>query len=241
MSEFGALKEKVWKANAGLPGTGLVVHTFGNVSAVDHRLGAVAIKPSGVPYADLRPEDMVVVDLQNRVLEGSLRPSSDVKTHLCLYRAFPLIGGVVHTHSRYATAWAQARRPIPILGTTHADLCQGDIPCTKVMADGAIGGDYEEETGNQIVRVFRSRSYEETPMVLVACHGPFTWGESSEEALLHAVMLEEIAQIAMLTLRVNPRVPRLKKSLVQKHFQRKHGPGAYYGQDPAATRGETQR
>ncbi len=241
MSDYRALKEKAWEANAALPGTGLVVHTFGNVSAVDRELGAVAIKPSGVPYADLRPEDMVVVDLQNRLLEGALRPSSDVKTHLCLYRAFPLIGGVVHTHSRYATAWAQAGRAIPILGTTHADLCPGDIPCTKAMADDAILRDYEEETGNQIVRTFRRRSYEETPMVLVACHGPFAWGGSAEEALLHAVMLEEIAHLALLTLRVNPRVGRLKKSLIQKHFQRKHGPGATYGQDPAATRGEIQR
>ncbi len=241
MSDYRALKEKAWKANAGLPATGLVVHTFGNVSAVDRGLGAVAIKPSGVPYADLRPEDMVVVDLRNRLLEGSLRPSSDVKTHLCLYRAFPLIGGIVHTHSRYATAWAQARKPIPILGTTHADFCPGDIPCTKVMADDAIRGDYEEETGNQIVRAFRTQSYKETPMVLVACHGPFAWGESAEEALLHAVMLEEIARVAMLTLQVNPRVGRLKKSLGRKHFQRKHGPDAYYGQDPAATRGEIQR
>ncbi len=241
MSDFGALKEKVWKANAGLPATGLVVHTFGNVSAVDRQLGAVAIKPSGVPYAELRPEDMVVVDLQNRVLEGSLRPSSDLKTHLSLYRAFPLIGGVVHTHSRYATAWAQARRTIPILGTTHADLCPGDIPCTKVMADEAIRGDYEEETGSQIVRAFRARSYMETPMVLVACHGPFAWGRSADEALLHAVMLEEIARIAIFTLCVNPRVPRLKKSLIRRHFQRKHGPDAYYGQDTAATRGEIHR
>ncbi len=241
MSTFAELKGKAWEANAALPGTGLVVHTFGNVSAIDRRLGAVAIKPSGVPYADLRPEDMVVVDLDNKVLEGSLRPSSDLKTHLHLYRAFPSIGGIVHTHSRYATAWAQAMKPIPILGTTHADLCPGDIPCTAVMTDRAIRGDYEEETGKQIVRTFRSRSWEETPMVLVACHGPFAWGKTSGEALVHAMMLEEIARIALLTLQANPRVPRMKKSLVKKHFQRKHGREAYYGQGPAGSKGGTER
>lgn len=241
MSGFDGLKESAWQANARLPGTGLVVHTFGNVSAIDRRLGAVAIKPSGVPYEGLRVEDMVVVDLSGNVIEGTLRPSSDLKTHLCLYRAFPLIGGVVHTHSRYATAWAQAMKPIPILGTTHADLCPGDIPCTKVIADSAIRGDYEEETGRLIVRTFRALSYEETPMVLVARHGPFAWGKTAAEALVHAVLLEEIARLALLTVRVNPRVPRLKQSLVKKHFRRKHGPDAYYGQDPVASRGETKR
>lgn len=241
MSIFADLKEKAWEANAALPGMGLVVHTFGNVSAIDRRLGAVAIKPSGVPYTELRPEDMVVVDLESKVLEGSLRPSSDLKTHLHLYRAFSSIGGIVHTHSRYATAWAQAMKPIPILGTTHADLCPGDIPCTKVMADAAIRGDYEEETGKQIVRTFRSRSYEETPMVLVACHGPFAWGRTAGEALVHAVMLEEVARIALLTLQANPRVPRVKKALVRKHFQRKHGPDAYYGQGRSGSRGEEKR
>jgi L-ribulose-5-phosphate 4-epimerase len=241
MSSFSALKEKAWKANTELPQTGLVVHTFGNVSAIDRQQGAVAIKPSGIPYADLRVEDMVVVDLQNNILEGSLRPSSDVKTHLLLYRTFSAIGGIVHTHSRYATAWAQATKPIPILGTTHADLCPGDIPCTKVMTDTAIRRDYEEETGQQILRTFRSRSYEETPMVLVACHGPFAWGRTAEEALYHAVMLEEIARIALLTLRVNPRIPRLKRSLVRKHFQRKHGPDAYYGQMHAESKEESRR
>jgi L-ribulose-5-phosphate 4-epimerase len=200
----------------------------------------VAIKPSGVPYAGLRIEDIVVVDLENKLLEGSLKPSSDVKTHLLLYRTFPRIGGIVHTHSRYATAWAQAMRPIPVFGTTHADFCPGEIPCTKIIADAAIRRDYEEETGKQIASAFRSRSYEETPMVLVACHGPFAWGKSAEEALYHAVMLEEIAHIALLTLRVNPRTPRLKKTLLNKHFQRKHGPDAYYGQMQAGTKGGKQ-
>lgn len=241
MSDFRALKERAWRANTALPGTGLIVHTFGNVSAIDRQSGAVAIKPSGVAYTDLGVDDMVVVDLHNTVLEGSLRPSSDVKTHLHLYRAFPAIGGIVHTHSRFATAWAQSRKPIPILGTTHADLTSGDIPCTRVASDAAIRGDYEEETGKQIVRAFRSRSSEDTPMVLVACHGPFAWGGTVEEALVHAVMLEEIAGIALLTLQVNPRVPRLKKTLVKRHFQRKHGPDAYYGQSLAGFKGETKR
>jgi L-ribulose-5-phosphate 4-epimerase len=241
MSSFSALKEIAWKANTGLPQTGLVVHTFGNVSAIDRAQGAVAIKPSGIPYADLRVDDMVVVDLRNTILEGSLRPSSDVKTHLLLYRTFPAIGGIVHTHSRYATAWAQAMRPIPILGTTHADICPGDIPCTKVMTDAAIRRDYEEQTGQQILKTFRSHSYEETPMVLVACHGPFTWGRTAEEALYHAVMLEEIARTALLTLQVNPGTHRLKKTLVKKHFQRKHGPDAYYGQMHAVSKGESKR
>jgi L-ribulose-5-phosphate 4-epimerase len=238
MSDFRALKEVAWKANLELPKTGLVVHTFGNISAIDRQQGAVAIKPSGVPYADLRLEDMVVVDLQNNVLEGSLRPSSDVKTHLLLYRGFPTIGGIVHTHSRYATAWAQAMKPIPVFGTTHADLCPGDVPCTEVMTDAAVRRNYEEETGKQIVRVFRSRSYEDTPMVLVASHGPFAWGKTAEEALYHAVMLEEVARIALLTLQVNPRVPRLKKTLLKKHFLRKHGSDAYYGQTGARVKGD---
>jgi L-ribulose-5-phosphate 4-epimerase len=241
MSGYGSLKEQAWKANVELPQTGLVVHTFGNVSAIDRELGAVAIKPSGIPYAHLRVEDIVVVDLQGKLLEGSLRPSSDVKTHVHLYRTFPDIGGIVHTHSRYATAWAQAMKPIPILGTTHADLCPGEIPCTKVMSDAAVRRDYEEETGEQIVTTFRSRSYEETPMVLVACHGPFAWGRTAEQALYHAVMLEEIARLALLTLQVNPRVPRLKKTLIQKHFQRKHGPDAYYGQRHEGSKGATRR
>ena len=241
MSNFHALREEVWKANTALPATGLVIHTFGNVSAIDRKQGAVAIKPSGIPYGVLRVEDIVVVDLRNNLLEGSLRPSSDVKTHLHLYRSFPKIGGIAHTHSRYATAWAQAMKPIPVLGTTHADFCPGDIPCTKVMTDAAIRRAYEEETGRQIANAFRSRSYEDTPMVLVACHGPFAWGRSAEAALYHAVMLEEIARTALLTLQVNPRTPRLKKTLLAKHFQRKHGPDAYYGQLQAGTKGEPKQ
>jgi L-ribulose-5-phosphate 4-epimerase len=224
------LKEVAWKCNRELSRFGLAVRTFGNASAVDRKEGLVAIKPSGVEYEDLRVEDMVVVDLNNNVVEGKLRPSSDTKTHTLLYRAFPEIGGVVHTHSTYAVAWAQAVRPIPILGTTHADYLAADIPCTAIMSDQMIKGDYEEETGKQITRVFRNRSYKEIPMVIVACHGPFTWGETPEKAVEHSVMLEEIARMAFLTLQIRPDTPRLKQTLIDKHFKRKHGKKAYYGQ-----------
>lgn len=230
MSAYTGLKELAWTYNRALVREGLVKLTFGNLSVIDRARGAVAIKPSGVAYDLLKPEDIVVVDLQNKVIEGSLRPSSDTKTHTYLYRHFEKIGAVVHTHSTYAVAWAQAMRPIPILGTTHADYLPEGIPCTKIMTDKAIKGDYEEETGAQILQAFARRSYEHVPMVLVAAHGPFAWGASAEEAIHHAAMLEEIAHMAYLTLRINPRVKRLKKTLVAKHHERKHGPGAYYGQ-----------
>ncbi len=231
MSALNDLKERAWKCNAELPRQGLVVHTFGNASAIDRQSGLVAIKPSGVPYSKLAVGDMVVVDLDNRVVDGKLRPSSDTKTHTLLYKHFPAIGGVVHTHSTYATAWAQAMKPIPILGTTHADHLPEDVPCTEVMSETMIEGDYEIETGNQILKAFRKRSYEETPMVIVACHGPFTWGETPDKALYYSVMLEELAKMAYLTLQINPKAPRLKKSLINKHYQRKHGPDSYYGQE----------
>jgi L-ribulose-5-phosphate 4-epimerase len=231
MSKIKELKERVWRCNQELPALGLVIRSFGNVSGIDRREGLVAIKPSGISYADLKVDDIVVVDLSNNVVEGKLRPSSDTKTHTLLYRNFPDIGGVVHTHSTYAVAWAQAMKPIPILGTTHADLLAENVPCTKAMTDKMIRGDYEEETGNQILASFAKRSYKEVPMVLVASHGPFTWGESPEKALYHCQMLEELAKMAALTLHINPRVPRLKKSLIKKHFSRKHGPDAYYGQE----------
>ncbi|HCA81089.1 MAG TPA: L-ribulose-5-phosphate 4-epimerase [Bacteroidetes bacterium] len=231
MSKIKELKERVWRCNQELPLLGLVIRSFGNVSGIDRQEGLVAIKPSGVVYRDLKIHDIVIVDLDNRVVEGKLRPSSDTKTHTLLYRNFPDIGGVVHTHSTYAVAWAQAMKPIPILGTTHADLLAEDVPCTKAMSDNMIKGDYEEETGNQILASFVKRSYKEVPMVLVACHGPFTWGESPEKALYHSQMLEELAKMASLTLQINPSVPRLKKSLIEKHFSRKHGPDAYYGQE----------
>jgi L-ribulose-5-phosphate 4-epimerase len=208
-----------------------VIYNFGNASGIDREEGIIAIKPSGVLYEALKPEDIVIVDLDGRVVEGSLKPSSDTKTHLVLYKAFPKIGGVVHTHSTYAVAWAQAARPIPVLGTTHADYLHLDIPCTEFMPDDRIQHDYEIETGHQIVTAFTNISYEEVEMVLVAGHGPFTWGTTPEKAVHNSVILEELAKIALFTLQINPQTNRLKDALIRKHYQRKHGPGAYYGQD----------
>ena len=230
MSSYSELKETAWRCNMELPKLGLAVGTFGNASAVDRERGVMAIKPSGVPYGELRPEMMVIVGLDAAVADGSLRPSSDTKTHALLYRKFSGIGGIVHTHSTYAVAWAQAGKSVPVLGTTHADHCAEDIPCTKRMTDAMIRGDYEEETGNLIVSTFARRSYTDVPMVLVAGHGPFAWGATPGEAVEHSFMLEELAKIACLTLQINPDVPRLKRSLIEKHFRRKHGAGSYYGQ-----------
>ena len=235
MSSYEKLKRSALEANMALPKSGLVIQTFGNVSAVDREAEVFAIKPSGVSYDDLRPEDMVVVDLKNQVVEGDLRPSSDTKTHSLLYRNFPKIGGVCHTHSTYAVAWAQSIRPIPILGTTHADHLNVDIPCTEVMTDEMIKGDYEEETGNQILKVFQDLSYQEIEMVLVACHGPFTWGKSAQKAVYSSIVLEELAKMAHLTLQINSEAAKLKNALVQKHYLRKHGANAYYGQPEADT------
>jgi len=231
MNSLKELKERVWRCNKELPQLGLVIRAFGNVSGIDREKAFVAIKPSGVMYDDLTVDDIVVVDLDDKIVDGKLRPSSDTKTHTHLYRAFPEIGGVVHTHSTYAVAWAQAMKPIPILGTTHADLLATDVPCTELMSDEMIQGDYEKETGKQIVNAFAARSYKEIPMVLVAGHGPFTWGETPEKALYHSQMLEELAKMAALTLQINPSTPRLKKTLIDKHFKRKHGPDSYYGQE----------
>ena len=236
MSEYAGLKEQAWTYNLALVRSGLVKQTFGNLSVIDRDRSVVAIKPSGVPYDAMKPEDMVVVDLHNTVVEGSLRPSSDTKTHTFLYRHFDGIGSIVHTHSTYAVAWAQAMKPIPIFGTTHADHLPEDVPVTKIMTDRAIKGDYEEETGKQILQAFAHRSYADVPMVLVAAHGPFAWGVSAEKAVQNALMLEELAHMAYLTLQINPRTPRLKKSLIDKHYKRKHGPNAYYGQSGAAKR-----
>ncbi len=230
MSAYNDLKESAWKVNQQLPASGLVIHTFDNASAFDHQRGVFAIKPSGVPFGDLRVEDMVVVDLDYKVVEGKLRPSSDTKTHAVLYRSWKDIGGIVHTHSPNAVAWAQAMEPIPVLGTTHADYLAQDIPCTDVMNDEMVKGDYEEETGKQILKTFAMLSHREVEMVLVACHGPFAWGKSPIQALENSVMLEQIARMALLTLQVNPETPRLKRSLLRKHYERKHGPDAYYGQ-----------
>ena len=214
-----------------LPKRNLVVYTFGNASAIDRPKGVIAIKPSGVPYEELRPDQMVVVDLDNKVVEGALRFSSDTKTHTLLYRLFPEIGGVVHTHASYGVAWAQAQKSIPVFGTTHADYIAGEIPCTKVMRDKNIKGDYEEETGNLIVERFKNLSYKDVEMALVACHGPFTWGKSPEKAVHNMVVLEELAKIALYTITINPDASPLKQALIDKHYQRKHGKNAYYGQE----------
>ncbi|MCC6398683.1 MAG: L-ribulose-5-phosphate 4-epimerase AraD [Bacteroidetes bacterium] len=230
MSTFEELKQRAWEANLELPKAGLVTKTFGNASAMDPDRKVFAIKPSGVPFESLRPEDMVVVDLQAKVVEGRLRPSSDTRTHAVLYAAWPDIQGIVHTHSLYAVAWAQAMKPIPVLGTTHADYIARDIPCTLPMEDDRIAGDYEEETGKQILNTFRALSHTEVTMVLVACHGPFTWGSSPGKAVEHSIALEQIAQTAFLTLQINSDTPRLKETLLRKHFERKHGSAAYYGQ-----------
>jgi L-ribulose-5-phosphate 4-epimerase len=190
-SEFQELKERAWEANLEIPRRGLAIYTFGNVSAFDPARGVVAIKPSGVDYDQLSIEDMVVIDLDGKTLEGELRPSSDTRTHLVLYRAFQGIGGIVHTHSTYATGWAQACSPIPIFGTTHADHLAEDVPCTEIMSEQAVRSDYELETGNQILACFQNRDPLHTPMVLVAGHGPFTWGATPAKAVYHAVVLEE--------------------------------------------------
>ncbi|HEY8925332.1 MAG TPA: L-ribulose-5-phosphate 4-epimerase [Polyangia bacterium] len=229
-STYEELKEQAFQANLEIPRRGLAIYTFGNVSAFDAQKGVFAIKPSGVSYEGMKASDMVVVDLDSRVVEGTLRPSSDTKTHAALYRAFRGIGGIVHTHSTYATAWAQARTPIPIYGTTHADHLAEDVPCTEIMSAEAVERDYEAETGTQIIECFRGRDPQQTPMVLVAGHGPFAWGKTAEKAVYHAVVLEELAKIASITRTLDPRTERLPEHLVNKHFQRKHGKSAYYGQ-----------
>lgn len=230
MSIYRDLKQQAYEANMQLPARGLVLYTFGNVSAIDREQGVIAIKPSGMVYEELRAEDIVIVDLEGRVVEGRLRPSSDTPTHVLLYNCFPKIGGIAHTHSTYAVAWAQARRPIPIFGTTHADHLTTDVPCTEVMPDEMIAGDYEVETGKQILQTFSDLLYEEVEMVLVACHGPFTWGKTPEKAVYNSVILEELAKMALLTEQLNSGTPPLKQRLIDKHYQRKHGAHAYYGQ-----------
>ena len=231
-SDFNDIKEQAYEANLRLPALGLVLFTFGNVSAVDRSQGVFAIKPSGVPYEELSPEKMVVVNFDNQVIEGDLRPSSDTKTHAVLYRQWEEIGGIVHTHSTHATAWAQAQQDIPIFGTTHADHLTVDVPCAPVMSDEMIQGDYEHQTGFQIINAFRDKglSYQEVEMVLVANHAPFTWGKTAEKAVYNSAVLEEVARMALLTRQVQPNAPRLKESLVRKHYERKHGEDAYYGQ-----------
>ena len=223
------LKEKVCEANLELVKHGLVIFTWGNVSAIDRATGLVVIKPSGVSYDHMKPSDMVVVDLDGKVVEGTLRPSSDTPTHVVLYRAFPEIGGVVHTHSTYATAWAQAGLDIPNIGTTHADYFHHDIPCTADMTEAEVKGDYEWETGNVIVKRFEGLNPNDTPGVLVKNHGPFTWGKDAAEAVHNAVVLEQVAKMAFIAKSVNPNLT-MNPLLIEKHYSRKHGPGAYYGQ-----------
>ncbi|XYI02715.1 L-ribulose-5-phosphate 4-epimerase [Sorangium sp. So ce1128] len=227
---YRELRERAFLANMEIPRRGLAIYTFGNVSAFDSDRGVLAIKPSGVAYDRLTVDDMVVVDLEGKVVEGRLRPSSDTRTHIVIYSSFRGVGGVVHTHSTYATSWAQAGTPIPIYGTTHADHLAEDVPCTEVMRADAVQGDYETETGKQILECFRDRNPLHTPMVLVAGHGPFAWGEDADKAVYNAVVLEEIARMAFLTRAIHPGAARLPDALVRKHFDRKHGKGAYYGQ-----------
>jgi L-ribulose-5-phosphate 4-epimerase len=232
MSKYQSLKEECFQANMELPKLGLVLFTFGNVSAVDRQNGVFAIKPSGVPYESLKADDIVIMDFEAQVVEGNLRPSSDTKTHALLYKTWENIGGITHTHSTYAVAWAQAGMDIPIFGTTHADHTHQDIPCAQALSDDMIKGDYERETGNQIIDLFKSRklSYQEMEMVLLQNHGPFTWGKDAAKSVYNAAVLEEIAKMAQLTLSINPNTARLKESLINKHYQRKHGKDAYYGQ-----------
>lgn len=229
---YKTLKEECYEANMELNALGLVIYTFGNVSAVDRDKAVFAIKPSGVPYETLQPSDMVIVDYDNTIVEGKLRPSSDTKTHSFLYKNWPEIGGVAHTHAMYSVSWAQAQQDIPIFGTTHADHLTHDIPCAAPMADDLIAGNYEHNTGIQIVDCFNERQldYKEVEMILIGNHGPFAWGKNASKAVYNTKVLETVAQMAYLTLQINPEAPRLKASLIKKHFERKHGKNAYYGQ-----------
>jgi L-ribulose-5-phosphate 4-epimerase len=225
-----ALREEVLQANLELVRRGLVLYTFGNASGIARDEGLVVIKPSGVAYGTMKPEDLVVVNLEGNVVEGSLRPSSDLPTHLILYKAFPAIGGVAHTHSRAATSWAQAQREIPCFGTTHADYFHGSVPVTKPLTPAQIRSDYEANTGHAIVRCLAKLDPLRVPAVLVAGHAPFCWGKTPAEAAHNAVVLEEIAAMAVQTLLANPKARPISKHLHEKHFFRKHGGAAYYGQ-----------
>lgn len=224
------LKQQVWEENLKLCTYGLITLTWGNVSGIHRESGLVVIKPSGIPYSQMKPEDMVVVDLQGKRVEGKWNPSSDLATHLVLYRNYPEIGGVVHTHSRWATIFAQAGREIPPLGTTHADTFYGSVPCTRKLTTEEIKGNYEEETGNVIAETFRNRRVMDVPGVLVHSHGPFSWGKNPVKAVENAVVLEEVAMMAWHTLAMNPAAD-IQQELLDKHYFRKHGAGAYYGQE----------
>lgn len=224
------LREQVLEANLELVRRGLVLSTFGNASGVARDEGLIVIKPSGVPYDEMKPEHLVVTDMQGHVVEGTLRPSSDLPTHAALYRAFPALGGIAHTHSEYATAWAQARKPIPCFGTTHADYFHGPIPLTEVMRDDEINGEYEANTGVAIIRTFEKVDPMSIPAVLVANHGPFAWGVDPKKAAENGWMLEVVARVAYFTVGINPHAQGIGKALHDRHFLRKHGKQAYYGQ-----------
>ena len=232
MNPYEQIQQEAYQANMQLPKLGLVLFTFGNVSAADRNLGVFAIKPSGVPYEELSPEKMVIVDFEGKTVQGQLRPSSDTLTHAVLYQHWEHIGGIVHTHSSYGTAWAQSQRDIPIYGTTHADHNTVDIPCAPPMSDDMIQGDYEYQTGFQIMNCLQQKGldYREVEMVLVGNHAPFTWGKTAAKAVYNSAVLEEVARMAYLTEQINPGVGRLKDALIQKHYERKHGPNSYYGQ-----------
>ena len=226
------LKKAVYEANMELFRRKLIIYTWGNVSGIDRDEGIVAIKPSGVVYEELKAEDIVLLSLKDgKQVEGKLRPSSDTPTHLWLYRAFPQIGGVTHTHSPYATAWAQAGRAIPCMGTTHADYFRGEVPCTRFLTEEEIARDYEAETGHIIEEAFEGMNPIHTPGVLVRGHGPFTWGKSAEESVYHAAVLEETAKMAVTTFALCPDAKPLPQAMQNKHFERKHGKNAYYGQE----------
>lgn len=231
-SRYKELKRECYEANMQLDALKLVIYTFGNVSAVDRGNGVFAIKPSGVPYEVLKPEDIVILDYDCNIVEGTMRPSSDTKTHAYLYKNWNAIGGIAHTHAVYSVAWAQAQRDIPIFGTTHADHLVTDIPCAPPMNDELIEGNYEHNTGIQITDCFKHKglSYEEVQMVLIGNHGPFTWGKDAAKAVYNSKVLEAVAEMAYLTLQINPNAPKLKAPLIKKHYERKHGKNAYYGQ-----------
>ncbi|RIV28140.1 L-ribulose-5-phosphate 4-epimerase [Alicyclobacillaceae bacterium I2511] len=231
---FEELKRAVWQANLALPKQHLVTFTWGNVSGVDRDHRCMVIKPSGVPYEDLQPEDMVVLDLDGKRLEGDLNPSSDTPTHLRLYREFPEIGGIVHTHSHWATVWAQAGRNIPVLGTTHADDFYGEIPCTREMTHPEVGGAYEIETAHVMIETLMNHRVMDVPGMLVKNHGPFCWGKNPQQAVHNAVVLEEVARLAYHTLNLNPQAASIAQILLDRHFLRKHGSEAYYGQSSAS-------
>jgi L-ribulose-5-phosphate 4-epimerase len=232
MSKYKQIREEAYEANMQLPKLGLVLFTFGNVSAADRDLGVFAIKPSGVPYEELSAKKMVIVDFEGVTVDGKLRSSSDTLTHAVLYKHWEKVGGIVHTHSTYATAWAQTLRSIPNYGTTHADHTTVDIPCAPPMSDEMIQGNYEYETGFQIINCLAEKgfSYEEVEMILVGNHAPFTWGKTPAKAVYNSAVLENVAHMAYLSEQIRPHNPKMKDALIKKHFERKHGPNAYYGQ-----------